>query len=79
MVSRVSDGLDLGGRAIVSMVSDGLDLGGWGYGLYGVCWFGPGWSGLWCRWCPGLGGQAMVTMVSAGLDLGGRGYGVYGV
>ena len=51
MVSRVSDGLDLGGRAMVSMVSDGLDLGGRGYGVYGVCWFGPGWSGLWCLGC----------------------------
>jgi hypothetical protein len=48
MVSLVSDGLDLGGRAMVPTMSDGLDLGGWGYGVCGVCWFGPGWSGLWC-------------------------------
>ena len=36
MAPMVSDGLDLGGRAVVSMVSDGLDLGGRGYGASGV-------------------------------------------
>ena len=45
MVSMLSDGLDLGGRALVSIVSACLGLGVWGYG---VCWVGPGWSGLWC-------------------------------
>ena len=55
------------GRAIAPMVSDVR-----GYGVYGACSFGTGWSGLW--W-----GGAVVSMVSASLDLGGRGYGVYGV
>ena len=32
-MSTVTDGLNLGGRAMVSMVSDGLDLGGRGYGV----------------------------------------------
>ena len=36
MVSMVSDGLGLGGRAKVSMVSAGLGLGGRGYGVSGV-------------------------------------------
>ena len=52
---------------MVSMVSDGLDVRGPGYGVYGACSFGPGWSGLW--WV-----GAMMSMVFAGLDLGGRGY-----
>ena len=62
-----------------AMVSAGLGLGGRGYG---VCWFGPGRSGLWCLWCLLVWTWvvgAMVSMVSAGLDLDGRGYGVYGV
>ena len=50
MVSMVSDWLDLRGRAMVSLVSAGLGLGVWGYG---VCWVGPGWSGLWCLRCLG--------------------------
>ena len=68
----VSDSLDLGGRAVVFMVSDGLDLGGQGYG---VCWFGPWWSGLWCLWCLMVVTwviRAMAPMVSDGLGLGGR-------
>ena len=35
----------------VYMVPARLDLGGRDYDVYGVCWFGPGWSGLWCLWC----------------------------
>ena len=42
--------LDQGGRSMVSIVSAGLGLGVWGYG---VCWVGPGWSGLWCLRCLG--------------------------
>ena len=42
--------LDQGGRSMVSIVSAGLGLGVWGYG---VCWVGPGWSGLRCLWCLG--------------------------
>ena len=55
---------------------------GRGYGVYGVCWFGPGWSGLWCLWCLMAWTwvvQAMVSMVPARLELGGRGYSVSGV
>eukprot|EP00973_Karenia_brevis_P019060 2613574-Karenia_brevis.AAC.2 len=73
MVSMVSDGLDLGGRALVSIVSACLGLGVWGYG---VCWVRPGRSGLRCLWCLCQCGRAIVSMVSDGSDLGGRGYGV---
>ena len=50
--------------------------------VFGVCWFGLGWLGVWCQWrllvwnwVVGV----MVSLVSAGLEFGDRGYGVSGV
>ena len=79
----VSDGLEV---VVGAMVSDVLDQGGRGYGVYGVCWFGPGWSGLWCLWCLMAWTwvvQAMVFMASEVLTARTVGawsdYGAYGV
>ena len=74
MVSMVSDGLDMGGRAMVSIVFAGLGLGVWGYG---VCWVGPGWSRIRCLWYLLVWTWAVgatVSMVSGSVW---SGYGVY--
>ena len=51
MVPMMSDGLDLGGRGYGVYGVCWFGPGWSGYGVYGVCWLGPGWSGLWCLWC----------------------------
>ena len=62
--------------AIASMVSAALDLGG--RAMMSMV-SRPGWSGLWCLWCPLVRTWVARAMVFAALDLGGRGCGVYGV
>ena len=79
----VSVGLDLCGRAIVSKVSEGPELCGRHYEVYGSCWVGPGWSGLWCLWCvlvwTWVVGLCRLWCLMCGSLVGGRGYGVSGV